>query len=247
MERISKSLINFTPDKKNSSKKLFCFAHAGGGASFFKNLANTLKKVDIEVIAIQLPGRENRIKEKPYENLQDIVNSLYNEILSYLKEKQSSFYFFGHSMGSLVCYELSLYMFKKKSDLPQHLFLSSFSSPNNQEYTKKYLNNSDVIAKLRDLNGTPLELLEDKDFLEIFLPAVKADFNIVNSYQEHGEFFQIPIPITVLFGTKDIISVEDILDWKLYTSKNFSYQIFNGDHFYINKNIENIRKIIKRL
>lgn len=246
--RISKSLINFTPDKKTSSKKLFCFAHAGGGASFFKTLANSLKGTDIEIIAIQLPGRENRIKEKPYENLKDIVKSLYNEILSYLEEQQqASFYFFGHSMGSLVSYELSLYMLNKKSDLPDHLFVSSFSSPNNQEKTKKYLTNSDVISKLKNLNGTPLELLEDKAFLEIFLPAVKADFNIVNSYQENENIFQIPIPITVLFGTKDIISVSDILDWKLYTSKDFNYQIFNGDHFYINQNIENIKQIIEKL
>lgn len=150
-------------------------------------------------------------------------------------------------MGSLVSYELSLYMLNKKSDLPDHLFVSSFSSPNNQEKTKKYLTNSDVISKLKNLNGTPLELLEDKAFLEIFLPAVKADFNIDNSYQENENIFQIPIPITVLFGTKDIISVSDILDWKLYTSKDFNYQIFNGDHFYINQNIENIKQIIEKL
>lgn len=243
-KKTSEALISFTTSKVSTSKKIFCFPHAGGGASFFKELSESLNRENLEVISIQLPGKENRITEDPYENLDDTIIYLYKVISDFLYQNPCDFYFLGHSMGSVICYELSLYLFNKNQQLPKHLFLSSFPSPNNHEISNKLLTDSDVISKLKNLNGTPHKILERKEFLDVFLPAIKADFNIVNSYGRKEPSLNLPVPITAFLGSNDTVTSKEILDWKYYTSKNFKYQIFKGDHFYIKDNIDTISESI---
>lgn len=51
---------------------LFCFPFAGGGASAYNSWVQKMKDT-ITVCPIQLPGREERIMEKPYHNMTDML------------------------------------------------------------------------------------------------------------------------------------------------------------------------------
>ena len=82
---------------------LFCFPYAGGGASVFRTWQEKIGK-DIKIIPAHYPGHEERIMEKPFESMEDLVLNIYKEI-SELKEQP--FYLFGHSVGSRVAYELA--------------------------------------------------------------------------------------------------------------------------------------------
>ena len=90
--------------KKNqqASIRIFCFHYAGGGASFCRDWVNHLS-TDIEVIAIQLPGREQRYAEPYYTRMKPLISELSRVIQGYLNKP---YIFFGHSLGAIIGYEL---------------------------------------------------------------------------------------------------------------------------------------------
>ncbi len=63
--------------------RLFCFPHAGGGASFFRPWIGMLPP-DIEVCPVQLPGRENRLKERPFNQFSPLISELAQALRPYL-------------------------------------------------------------------------------------------------------------------------------------------------------------------
>jgi surfactin synthase thioesterase subunit len=100
--------------------RLFCFPYAGGGASFFRTWRERLGP-DIEVCAIQLPGREDRLTEPPFENLSSLIDVLAEVLYPYL---DFPFAFFGHSLGSLISFELTRRLRRQKAPCPLQLFVS---------------------------------------------------------------------------------------------------------------------------
>jgi surfactin synthase thioesterase subunit len=92
-----------TPRPLNSGTRLFCFPYAGGGASVFRSWADNEFLADVEVCAVQLPGRETRITESPVGDLRRLVHMLCEALEPYLDRP---FVFFGHSIGALVSFEL---------------------------------------------------------------------------------------------------------------------------------------------
>jgi surfactin synthase thioesterase subunit len=83
--------------------RLFCFPYAGGGASIYRTWPDDLPR-DVEVCAIQLPGRERRLSEPPLRSLQKAVEILVGVMRPYL---DLPFALFGHSMGALLAYEVA--------------------------------------------------------------------------------------------------------------------------------------------
>ena len=105
--------------------RLFCFPHAGGGASFFRSWIGTLPP-DIEVCPVQLPGRENRLKERPFNQYTLLIQALAQALRPYLTVP---FAFFGHSMGALVSFGLARQLRQQNEPLPVHLFASAYRAP----------------------------------------------------------------------------------------------------------------------
>src|SRR5690349_236164 len=89
--------------RPRSSVRLFCFAHAGGGASFFRGWAAGLPE-SVEVSPVQLPGRETRFREPPFTRLGQLTEALAEALRPHLDRP---FAFFGHSLGALVAFELA--------------------------------------------------------------------------------------------------------------------------------------------
>jgi len=75
--------------------RLFCFAYAGGSAWVFRPWAKQLPS-DIEVCAIELPGRGQRLAEPALNHLPTVIQALGPELLPYM---DLPFAFFGHSMA----------------------------------------------------------------------------------------------------------------------------------------------------
>lgn len=238
---LSKSLVSLN-SLSNSEFRLFCFPHAGGSSSFYRPWASFCAANNIELIAIQLPGREKRIHEPPLDNLESIVFMLTKEIVNYLDKPYA---IFGHSMGSMVSYEVCKSLIQSNNQVPEHLFLSSCRAPHLTPRKDKIYNLPDdqFITKLRDLNGTPEEILNNTEFRAFFIPMLRSDFKIAETYQGSIDF-QLDIPITSLVGEEDTVSIYDILEWEKHTASEFSHLVFTGDHFYINSHIKQIVDII---
>jgi surfactin synthase thioesterase subunit len=187
--------------------------------------------MSVEVCTIQLPGRENRIQDRPYRRLEALTEAIGNYISPHLGKP---FAFFGHSMGAKLCFELARYLRKKYHLEPAHLFVSGSCAPqlSPTEQPSYNLPETEFLEKLRTLNGTPREVFEYPELLEFVIPLLRADFEIVQTYDYKTET-PLNCPITAYGGLQDEISREALEAWSEQTSYNFRLRMFPGDHFFI--------------
>jgi len=214
--------------------RLFCFPYAGGGASLFRNWANQLPS-EVEVCAVQLPGREDRLAEPAFTSMPPLIEALAGALYPYLQDKPYAF--FGHSMGAFVCFELARYLRKHHHTHagPLQLFVSAQRAPQLPDLDPPVhaLPDNEFIEKLRHLNGTPAEILQNAEVLEITLPLLRADFAICETYHfVAGEPLLCPIFACGGIDDKDV-SYERIAAWKEQTRASFTQRMFPGDHFFL--------------
>src|SRR6266480_2306887 len=168
--------------KPQARIRLFCFPYAGGGASLFRTWSEHLPE-DIEVCPVQLPGREDRLLERPFSDLPSLVDALAPALLPYL---DMPYAFFGHSMGSLISFELARYLRQMEySHMPVHLFVSGHSAPQipDPNPPSYHLPEPEFIEELRHLRGTSEELLQNAEFLQLLIPLLRADFALCETYK----------------------------------------------------------------
>ena len=139
--------------------RLFLLPFAGGGASAFRAWPAALPS-DIEIYALQLPGRENRVTEPPFGSLPDLVRELANDISGLTREP---FAFFGHSMGALVAFELSRELRRRGQNEPVHLVVSGFRAPQlpPRQPPLHRLADASLADELKGLGGTPPEVFNE--------------------------------------------------------------------------------------
>ncbi|MDP3704831.1 MAG: alpha/beta fold hydrolase [Legionellaceae bacterium] len=227
----SSSLINFNLNPKANSR-LFCFHWAGGNANAFKAWHRFLPS-SVEVWAIQLPGRMHLASLEPYTDMHALVDRLYKDLMPYLIDKPFSF--FGHSLGGLIGFELAHYIQERQVITPIKIIASACMAPNNtQRPSSTPLTENEIFEKLRASNGTPSDILNDKELFSMFLPIMKADFSLYqNYYYKSGR--QLDCPITVFGGRDDDISEKGLFDWHMETTKPCVLQMISGGHFFIHQ------------
>ena len=83
--------------------RLFCFHHAGGSAALYRELREELAP-DIDVLPVQLPGREGRVDDVLPNRMDALVAELDEQLDTVLA---APYALYGHSMGALIAYELT--------------------------------------------------------------------------------------------------------------------------------------------
>ena len=214
--------------------RLFCLPYAGGGTSIFRLWHRELPS-NVEVCAIDLPGRENRLREKPISNLEILTENLVEVFLQHLDKP---FALFGHSMGALIVYELARKLLQKNVN-PVYIFLSGRPAPHVPElYPPLHLlPNAEFIEKLTNVYcAIPDIVAKDQELMELLLPALRADITLIETYI-HSKVEPLDCPICALGGLEDKEATHDYLvTWRDYTRSSFSVQMFPGGHFYLNEN-----------
>ena len=211
--------------------RLFCFPYAGGGASVFRAWASELPR-EIEVCAIQLPGRENRILETPLAEIGEIAEALASAISPFLDREYA---FFGHSMGSLVAFELARELRQRGERGPIHLIASGHRAPQVRRRRAPIhdLPQHDFIAQLRRMNGTPDGVLRNPDLMELVLPMLRADFAACDRY-EYRPDDRLDCPISAFGGLQDPdVAHDDLSAWREQARGRFILRMLPGDHFYL--------------
>ncbi|MDP4177201.1 MAG: thioesterase domain-containing protein [Bacillota bacterium] len=224
--------------------KLFCFPYAGGSASIYTRWKKLIGD-SILFYPIELSGHGKRIMEAPYKEFNDIINDMLNTI-SKEDIDNSSYAFFGHSMGALIVYELTMRIYKENIKGPKQVFISGMSIPENNFYFKNIhlLSENELLNELVKLGGIPQEVLENHNLIRVFTPIFKNDFRLLNYYLNERHQDKFKCDLTVFYGSEDIIQEQDILQWQNYTEKSSSFYKLNGGHFFINKQFQDITKII---
>lgn len=210
--------------------RLFAFPFAGGGSAVFRQWPSML--TGVEVMAAKLPGRESRVREPAFRNMGDLVEALVPEIAPLLTKR---YYFFGHSLGALVSFELARTLVKLGHPGPSKLFVSAFRSPDNPPTCRVLhgLPDSEFVAELQAYGGLPAQVLEREEILELLMPTLRADFSVFETHRfEPGP--PVPFPIHAFCGSDDpVVSREEMLGWKHKTGSSFSLSAISGDHFFL--------------
>lgn len=215
----------------NGRLNLFFFPHAGGGASAFYQWSRVMPK-EITSYAIQLPGRETRLREPLHRQVPTVVESLAEVLQPHL---HSPFIFWGHSMGALLGFELARHLQRHGLNMPQRLLVSGYNAPHIPYADPKihHLPEADFITALQKLNGTPEAVLKDAELRNLVLPIVRADFQLVETYT-YQEADTLHCPITVLDGLADDKTNEaDLREWQRQSTQALEMFTFPGDHFFL--------------
>ena len=212
--------------------RLFCLPSAGGGATQYRLWPQHLPE-EIELCAIQLPGRESRFREPPFRGMPALVAALGPALLPLL---DMPFALFGHSMGALVAFELARWLRDSGAPMPMHLFVSGRRSPNlpDRESPIHQLDDAVFIRALAErYNGIPAAILHDAELLQLFLPTLRADLEVIETfhYQQHEA---LPLPISAFAGTSDRrAQIAELAAWQHHTPYPLAIRQFPGDHFFL--------------
>lgn len=236
--------LYFSKPNENATIRLFCFPYAGGGTRIFRHWHNHLSN-NIEICAIRLPGREGRFSEEPCTNLSHLVENITPHLLPYLDKP---FAFLGHSLGALVCFEVAHQLRQNYGINPLHLFASAHSAPQIPGLTPPLyqLPEPEFIKEINKLNGTPKEVLQDKELMQLLIPILRADFEILETYTYTAKR-ALNCPITVFGGLNDPEANEtELAAWCQQTNQSFEQYMFPGDHFFIHSAESDIFPIVER-
>lgn len=210
--------------------RLFCFAHSGGSASAYRTWAAQLPP-EIEVCPIQLPGREKRWMETPIADWRQLLDKL-TPLFRSVQDKP--FALFGHSLGSVVAFEVARELRRKGFPAPVRLFASAGRAPVlRKPGTMHELPDDQFIEEVFSIGGTPEAVMQSKELLELIMPMLRGDFTLIGTYR-YVQDAPFDFPITAFGGTTDPRANREQLEaWGQETAAGFDCEIFPGGHFYL--------------
>lgn len=227
-------LHTFRPVPK-ASLRMYCFPYAGGTAMIYRDWARELPP-DVEVVAVQLPGRASRMQEPFAESLLHLVEEMGPALAAHMRTLP--FVLFGHSMGATTSFELARWLRRQGGPAPLKLFISGRTAPqlNKTALRLHDLPHEELLAELRRLNGTPSEVLEHPELMELMLPLLRADFRLCDTYV-YAPQEPLDMPFTVFGGLEDTaIPRRNLEAWREQTTGAFTLRMLPGDHFFLHSN-----------
>ncbi len=211
--------------------RIFCFPYAGGSAQIFSKWIDKIP-YPIEIFALQSPGRGRRFNEKPLACLTTKVHILHREMLPYT---DLPYVFIGHSNGALLAYELARELQKSGNCNLQHIVLSAKRAPHLPRIRTAIhdLPQTEFLARLKDYNFTPDEVLENQELMALFLPMLRADFALSDTHQ-----FTVGPPLqtdaSLYWGRADHdVPRADVLAWQELIDGSSQLLEFDDGHFFI--------------
>jgi pyochelin biosynthetic protein PchC len=210
--------------------RLVCFPHAGAGATAYRAWADLLPP-DVELLAVCYPGRQDRFGE-PFASS---VDSLAADIAAALLPLTGTpFALFGHSMGSLVAYEVAVRLERRHGIVPRHLFVSGRWTPDREDDRRLHLADDDaLIAEMGRLGNADLDVFAVTELREMMLDVLRADYRLLATHSR-PVLDPVAAPVTAYSGDRDPgCAPADAAGWEHATSAGFALRVFPGDHFYL--------------
>lgn len=223
--------------------RVVCFPHAGGSASFFYPLATAVDE-DLDVVAVQYPGRQERLRERCLESVHELAEHVFTAA-SHLFDRP--IVLFGHSMGATVAFELALRLERSFPQEELRLIVSGRRAPNT--YRPADVDTDDdeaIVREVRSLGGTDERLLDRDGGLDLILPAIRGDYRAVESYRP-SDPATLRCPIDVLTGDADSkTSLEEARAWGSHTSSRCDVRVYSGGHFFPTQHQASIVELVSR-
>jgi medium-chain acyl-[acyl-carrier-protein] hydrolase len=165
--------------------------------------------------------------------LEDVVEALVETLQPHL---DIPFAVFGHSLGALIGFEVIRCLREQENTGPFHLFVSAYRAPQLSAREPKihHLPDNDFLKAVHSrYNSVPQAVLDDPEFMELLLPALKADFKISETYV-YVAGKPLDCPVTAFGGAEDgVATEEDLAAWRHQTINSFELRMLPGGHFFL--------------
>jgi len=189
---------------------------------------------EVEVCAVQLPGRESRLNEEPLSSFPLVVERL-AEVLEARLDRPLAF--FGHSMGARIGFELARTLRARHAVELEMLLVSGCAAPHLVPRTQRVhkLPDRELLQEIADMGGTPPEILANDDLMALYLPSLRADFTVDEVYTfVPGE--PLSCPIHAFGGLQDqTVNLFELEAWRRHSSVGLELHMLAGGHFFLSE------------
>jgi medium-chain acyl-[acyl-carrier-protein] hydrolase len=234
--------VTLVPGSGPRRLRLFCLPYGGGGTAHYRQLARAMPP-GTELALVQLPGREARLGEPGHPRIAQLLPSLAEGLRPFL---DAPYAFFGHSMGALLSFELARHFRRLGLPGPRHIFASGHRGPS-EPYPRPHIHHlpdRDFVTQLAKLGGIPQEVLANQPLLDLFLPVLRADIELCETYTYTPDA-PLPMGITAFGGLEDEdVPPAKIEAWRKETTGPFEVQLFGGNHFFIHSHRDEVAKAL---
>jgi surfactin synthase thioesterase subunit len=219
-----------------------CLPRAGGTARDFAPWAETFGS-EIQLAAVQLPGRLERFRERAIDRCAPIAA----EVAAIARGFEDlPLILFGDCMGTLIAYEVARKMRHDGIRLPAALIVASYPAPDHPRNEPPYhaAPLEELRARLARIGGVPRELLQDNEMFRLMLPTLRADFSVFERYKYNPEP-PLPIDVHAIIGAEDTLtSAAHLEGWERHTSARFALRVFAGGHFFLRES-EDVPRFVR--
>ncbi|MGK3205784.1 thioesterase II family protein [Amycolatopsis sp. MEPSY49] len=223
--------------------RLVCLPHAGGSATayFAFSRAAAAAALDADVVAVQYPGRQDRLGERCFDDVGAMADAIADDLGPWFDRPVA---LFGHSMGATLGYEVARRLEARGAEL-LGLFASACRAPSQQRIEYVHQRDDDgLIAALKELSGTDSAVLGDDELLRMVLPAVRGDYTAVETYR-HRPGTELACPIQVLVGDDDpVTELAEADAWRAHTTGGCGVEVYPGGHFYLNAQLDGVLAVV---
>lgn len=221
--------LSFPGRRPTADTRLFCLPFAGAGASAFREWPAAFGD-DVEIVAVQLPGREQRIRERPVIDPVAVA-----EVVAGAADRPHAI--FGHSMGARVAFEVVRELLRAGGPLPLALYPSGINPPHLPTAGPfaglSKVSDEELMAGVAEGGGVPDAVLAVPELLSLFLPVLRADLAWVDDY-EYTEGAPLPVPVVAFAGESDPVAPPSRMDgWHGHTEAGFTLHTLPGGHFFV--------------
>lgn len=214
--------------------RLICFPYAGGSASIYRPWLPKLA-ADIDVLAIQMPGRESRFSDPLCDDPQVLLPTLKHALAPWLDRPTV---LFGYSMGGLLAYALAReFQAGPEAANVCHLVIAACASPDTcLSFDPDNLSRDEFLAYVQTLGGTPQQVFEHPELLDLMLPMLQSDFRLVHRLRQSTGLVlpdQLPTcPVTLVSARDDEhAKPEQVASWDRFVMTPPTHVSIDGGHF----------------
>jgi medium-chain acyl-[acyl-carrier-protein] hydrolase len=212
--------------------RLFCFPYAGAGAGAYREWPTLLPK-DIEVAAVQLPGREWRIQESAMSDMAALAADALISIRPYLDKP---FAFLGTSMGGTLIFELARLLRAEDGPLPVCLMPLAIGAPHIPEEKLFHdLPDAELLQEISEFGVLSEEVTAHPELLELLLPVLRADCTAHETYvYKEQPPFDFPIWVYGGFGD-ELVDKGRLEGWAIHTTSTCRVHMLPGGHLFVDE------------
>lgn len=217
------------------------FPHAGGAAAAYRKFAVALSERGVDTFLVQYPRRGDRLADPAPDTIADLAAEMLDAADW---SRLGPLRLFGHCMGALVGFEFARQA-ERRGVAVRELWASASQAPSTVAGSRPApTTDTELLADIVDLGGTDARLLEDDDFLELLLPAVRADYQAFNRYSCDRNV-RIGAEIHAVGGRSDHrVAAELLRQWEVHTESTFTFTLFDGGHFYVDQQIADVAELV---